>query len=546
VVQRFLTAFLIAIALLSSVALQPIQAAERRPNFLLVVADDMGWTDVGAFGSEIETPNLDALAERGIKFTGFTVSVSCSPTRSMLMSGNDNHVAGLGNMRELLTKNQVGKPGYEGHLNDRVVSLAEVLRDGGYHTYLSGKWHLGHKPGSLPFDRGFERTFSMLVGGASHWSDMYGILPMDDPAKYTMDGKFLKSLPGDFYSSRSYADFLMEAIRENRGDGKPFLAYLAFTAVHDPVQVPEPWLSRYRGQYDGGYEALKASRWEAAKRVGVVPESAELAARHPMIEPWEDLTDEERAVEARGMEVYAGMLEAMDYHYGRVVDFLKDIGEYENTVVIFFSDNGANPWYSDEYPGSGEKEFREKFDNSLENIGNPRSNYSYGMGFASGSGGPLDKFKMTVGEGGIRSPLLISGPNIKGGRQVGSFAYVTDIMPTILELAGLDHPAEFRGRKIEPMSGRSMRGLLDGTKEAIYGSKEFVGGEMGGGKWMRQGDFKAVMVPPPYGTGVWQLFDVAEDPGEAKDLSKSMPDRLEVLKAAWDRYAKDVGVVLPE
>jgi arylsulfatase len=546
VILRFLTAFLIAIALLSSVAHQPIQAAERRPNFLLVVADDMGWTDLGAFGSEIETPNLDALAERGIKFTGFTVSVSCSPTRSMLMSGNDNHVAGLGNMGELLTKNQVGKPGYEGHLNDRVVSLAEVLRDGGYHTYLSGKWHLGHKPGTVPFDRGFERSFSMLNGGASHWSDMYGILPMDDPAKYTMDGKFLKSLPGDFYSSRSYADFLIRAIRENRGDGKPFLAYLAFTAVHDPVQVPEPWLSKYRGRYDAGYEALKVSRWEAAKKIGVVPQGAELAARHPMIEPWEDLGDEERAVEARGMEVYAGMLEAMDYHYGRVVDFLKDIGEYENTVVIFFSDNGANPWYSDEYPGAGEKEFREKFDNSLENIGNPRSNYSYGMGFASGSGGPLDKFKMTVGEGGIRSPLLISGPNIKGGRQVGSFAYVTDIMPTILELAGLDHPAEFRGRKIEPMSGRSMRGLLDGTKEAIYGSKEFVGGEMGGGKWMRQGDFKAVMVPPPYGTGVWQLFDVAEDPGEAKDLSKSMPDRLEVLKAAWDRYAKDVGVVLPE
>ncbi len=166
-ILRFLTAFLIAIALLSSVALQPIQAAERRPNFLLVVADDMGWTDLGAFGSEIETPNLDALAERGVKFTGFTVSVSCSPTRSMLMSGNDNHVAGLGNMAELLTKNQVGMPGYEGHLNDRVVSLAEVLRDGGYHTYLSGKWHLGHEPGSLPFDRGFERRFKL---GATKYS----------------------------------------------------------------------------------------------------------------------------------------------------------------------------------------------------------------------------------------------------------------------------------------------------------------------------------------------------------------------------------------
>jgi arylsulfatase len=246
------------------------------------------------------------------------------------------------------------------------------------------------------------------------------------------------------------------------------------------------------------------------------------------------------------MEVYAGMLEAMDYHYGRVVDFLKDIGEYDNTVIIFLSDNGANPWYSDDYPGAREKEFREKFDNRLDNIGNPKSNYAYGMGFASGSGGPLDKFKMTVGEGGIRSPLLISGPGIKGGRQLGAFAYVTDIMPTILELAGLEHPDEFRGRRIEPMRGRSMLGLLDGTREAIYDSTEFVGGEMGGGRWMRQGDYKAVMIPAPYGSGVWQLFDVAEDPGEAKDLSKRMPDRLEDLKAAWDAYAADVGVVLPE
>ena len=292
------------LALLFGFALQPTHAAEARPNILLVVADDMGWTDLGSFGSEIETPNLDALAQRGIKFTGFTVSVSCSPTRSMLLSGNDNHVAGLGNMVELLTKNQIDRPGYEGHLNDRVVSLAEVLRDGGYHTYLGGKWHLGHEPGSIPFDRGFERTFSMLNGGASHWSDMYGILPSDDPAKYTMDGKFLNSLPADFYSSRSYADFLIEAIRENRDDGKPFLAYLAFTAVHDPGnRFPSPGLSKYRGRYDTGYGALKAKRWESAKRIGVAPKSAKLAARHPMIEPWEDLDDDERAVQARGMEV---------------------------------------------------------------------------------------------------------------------------------------------------------------------------------------------------------------------------------------------------
>lgn len=521
-------------------------AADQRPNILLVVADDLGWSDLGSYGGEVATPNLDALARQGVMFTDFHASVSCSPTRSMLLSGNDNHVAGLGNMAELLTENQVGQPGYEGHLNDRVASLAEVLRAGGYHTYMGGKWHLGDEEGFLPFDRGFERSFSMLVGGASHWADMLGILPRDDPAAYSMNGELLDSLPADFYSSKSYADFLMDAIRENRGDGKPFLGYLAFTAVHDPMHVPEPWLSKYRGNYDAGYEVLKTTRWEASKAKGVVPQGSQLAEPDPTMRPWIDLTAEERALEVRGMEVYAGMLDAMDYHYGRVVSFLKDIGEYDNTVVVFLADNGANPWYSDSYPGADSPEFRNQFDNSLENIGHPRSNYAYGIGFASGSGGPLDKFKFNVHEGGIRVPLLVAGPGIAEGRQSDAFAYVWDIMPTILEIAGVEQPAEFQGRQIEAMRGRSILGLLNGTEESVYAADEFVGGEMLNGKWMRQGDLKAVLVPEPDGSGEWRLFNVVEDPGEANDLSGEMPDKLEALKAAWEQYAAEVGVISGE
>ena len=531
----FLTSFLFMVS---------ISMASDKPNFLLVMADDMGWTDLGCFGSEIDTPNLDSLAERGMMFTDFHVSVSCSPTRSMLLSGNDNHVAGLGTMGELLTEEHAGKPGYEGHLNDHVICLAEALQASGYHAYLSGKWHLGHKKGTLPFDRGFESTFSMLVGGASHWADMYGILPMDHPAKYTLNGKFLDSLPADFYSSKSFADFLMDSIRENLEDGKPFLAYLAFTAPHDPIHVPEPWLSKYRGYYDEGYEVLKEKRWKAAKKVGVVPKSAKLAKQHPFIKPWDQLSEDEKAIEARGMEAYAGMMEAMDYHYGRVIDFLKDIGEFDNTIIIFLSDNGANPFYSNQYPDAG-KEFQKMFNTTLENIGHPGSNYAYGIGFGSSSGGPLDKFKLTVGEGGIRSPLLIAGSGIKSGTLNDAFGYVTDIMPTILEIAGVKYPAKYKGRKVEPMRGRSMVPLLDGTKKAIYKDTEFIGGEMNGDKWMRQGDLKAVMVSKPYGTGQWQLFNVVKDPGEANDLSKSMPDKLDELKAAWDDYAKEVGVVMP-
>ena len=521
------------------------ETADQKPNILLVVADDMGWTDLGSFGSEIATPHLDALAERGVKFTNFYASLSCSPTRSMLLSGTDNHLAGLGNMGELLTPEQRGEPGYEGYLNDRVVSLAEVLRDGGYHTYMAGKWHLGHAPDQFPYARGFDRSFSMLLGGASYWSDMFGLLAeQEEVAEYVLDGERLDRLPEDFYATRSYVDYLMGAIRANRGDGRPFLAYLAFTAPHDPMHVPEPWLSMYRGVYRDGYEHLKNQRTAEAGRRGVVPEGVPSPARHAMLRAWDALTEEQQALEQRGMEVYAGMVSNMDYHFGRVVEFLKDIGEYDNTVVIFLSDNGPNPWVSEDYPGNRGSAWFAQFDNSIESLGHPMSHYAYGMGWGSASSGPLDLFKMTVGEGGIRVPLLIDGPGINGGRQIDAFAYVWDIMPTILELTGVSHPEDYQGRQVERLRGRSMSGVLTGSTSAVYGASDLIGGEMLNGKWMRQGDFKAVSVAPPYGTGTWHLYNVVEDPGETRDLADEHPEVLQRLRVAWEQYAAEVGVVL--
>ena len=519
-------------------------AAARRPNFLLVVADDLGWTDLGSFGSEVRTPNLDLLAQSGVMFTDFHVSVSCSPTRSMLLSGTDNHIAGMGTMAELLTPAQRGKPGYEGYLNDRVVSLAEVLRAGGYHTYLSGKWHLGHEPEHFPHARGFERSFSMLYGGASYWSDMFGLMAQQQTAKYVMDNKELDKLPSDFYATRSYTDFLIDSIRVNRGDGKPFLAYLAFTVPHDPIHVPEPWLSQYRGNYGEGYAALKQKRAAAAKKLGLVPAGAPTPEVHAMAKAWNSLSEEEQALESRAMEAYAGMISNMDYHFGRVVDFLKDIGEYENTVIIFLSDNGSNPWYSEDYPGNRGSKFMAQFDNSIDNLGHPMSHYAYGIGWGSACSGPLDLFKMTVGEGGIRSPMIVSGPGVKSGRRVDAFSYVTDIMPTILDMAGLEHPRGYKGRRVEPMRGRSIVGVLSGLNEEVYGADDFVGGEMLNGRWMRQGDFKAMSAGKPYGPGEWRLYNLAEDPGETRDLADEKPELLKRLQMEWDRYSKDVGVIL--
>jgi arylsulfatase len=519
--------------------------SQNRPNILLVMVDDMGWTDLGSFGSEIDTPNLDALARQGVKFSSFYASVSCSPTRSMLLTGTDNHIAGLGNMGEMLTPEQIGQPGYEGRLNSRVASLAEVVRDNGYHTYMAGKWHLGHSPESYPHARGFERSFSMLLGGASYWSDMFGMLAEAEPvAEYVIDDQRLEKLPEDFYATRSYADFVMDAIRENHGDSQPFFAYLAFTSPHDPMHVPEPWLSKYRGQYDDGYEVLKERRATKAKELGLIPEGAKTPDRYHALATWESLSEEEQALGARGMEVYAGMVENMDYHFGRVVKFLKDIGEYDNTIVIFLSDNGPNPWYSEDYPGNLGSEWFAQFDNSIDNLGQPMSHYAYGMGWGSASAGPLDRFKMTVAEGGIRTPLLMSGPNIGGGRQVDTFAYVWDLMPTVLDYAGITYPEEYRGQKVERMRGRSLTGVLNGSANSAYSEDDLVGGEMQNGKWMRQGRYKAVSVAPPYGSGEWKLYDVVNDPGETRDLSAELPDKLGELQAAWDSYADDVGVIL--
>ena len=219
--MRAILSLLITLSLLLSGASSLVLAkkTDQRPNFLLIVADDLGWSDLGSFGSEIKTPNLDALADAGVKFTDFHVSVSCSPTRSMLMTGTDNHIAGLGTMSELLTDELRIKPCYEGYLNDRVVTLAEVLRDGGYHTYMSGKWHLGEEPEHFPTARGFAKSFSMLYGGASYWSDMTGVVAgVQEVAKYVKDDQELKSLPEDFYATRNYTDILMNMIRDNRGD----------------------------------------------------------------------------------------------------------------------------------------------------------------------------------------------------------------------------------------------------------------------------------------------------------------------------------------
>lgn len=363
------------------------EAQGDRPNILVIVADDMGMADLGSFGGEIPTPNLDRIAEGGVRLTNFHASAVCSPTRAMLLTGVDNHLAGLGNMAEEMAPNQEGQPGYEGRLNDRVVTIASVLGEAGYDTFMTGKWHLGAAEGSRPFERGFDRSFAMLSGGASHFVDMRPAYSPDPEGKapYMEDDRTLTELPAEFgYSSQFFVDRMIDYIGEAGGE-RPFFAYLAFTAPHWPLQAPAATIEKYRGRYDAGYDALHAERLDRQKRLGIVPETA-TGGRPPVkYAPWTELSEAERRTESRAMEIYAAMIDEMDANTGRLIDALEASGELDHTAIVFLSDNGPEghdldeTWPRDLFPEI-RRNVEGRHDFSYENMGAELSYVLYGPG----------------------------------------------------------------------------------------------------------------------------------------------------------------------
>ena len=444
-------------------AADPPQTEGKPPNFLLIVADDLGYSDLGSYGGEIKTPVLDRLAQEGVRYTDFYASPTCSVTRSMLLTGTDNHVAGLGNMGELNAPNQMGKPGYEGVLNKRVVTVASLLRDNGYHTYMAGKWHLGLKPDQIPHARGFERDFSLLVGGGSHFDDQWNIEWQIPKAPYTEDGRPLEKLPKNFYSSKTFTDKTIQFIEEGRGDGKPFFAYMAFTAPHGPLHLPDDWLRRYKNRYDEGWDGIRQQRLARMQELGIVDKGVNDADRLYFLPRSTALVPAARVMQGRKMELYAGMVEYMDDQIGRVFDYLKKIGEYDNTVVIFISDNGAegNDLRAMVAGQPGSMGFLHAMNNFAEDghnsLGRKGTYAEYGPAWAQVSMVPFRIYKGWVAEGGIRSPLIVSGPGVQGAGEINKEAvlHVMDIVPTVLELAGIEHPSTYKGREIAPMQGKS-------------------------------------------------------------------------------------------
>lgn len=419
---------LMAGAMLVSIALAPGHGAHAadKPNFLLIVADDMGFSDMGSFGGEVRTPNLDKLASVGVRYTNFYTAQTCSPTRSMLMSGTDNHLAGMGNMYERTAPNQMGQPGYEGFLNFAVAALPEILHANGYHTYMTGKWHLGKNPEHIPAARGFERDFTMLDAAGAHFSRK----PYDDAndeTSWTEDGHYIDKLPKHHYSSTTFTNKIIEYIESNRSDGKPWFAYVSHMAPHDPLQVPDPWLRKYKGAYDDGWDEIRARRLERMKEIGILPKNANLAPRVWYVPDWEELTGMAQVTLARKMEIYAAVVEYMDMEIGRLVRYLRDTGQLENTYIVFFSDNGPE---SDDkasnYKGKRASAFAnwlaKTYDTDFASWGRKGSFVAYGAPWAQVSATPFWMFKGTTNEGGIRAPLIVVTPDRVNAGQINGDA----------------------------------------------------------------------------------------------------------------------------
>lgn len=523
-------------------------AASDRPNIVILLADDWGFTDVGAFGGEMATPNLDALAANGVRFSNFHVAGSCSPTRAMLQTGVINHRAGLGNMPETIPPEHLGQPGYESHLNNRVVTIADQLRGAGYRTYLSGKWHLGHTPDTLPTARGYDHAFALSQSGADNFENKPNLLLYDE-ADWTEDGR-RTVLPERFYSSTLIVDKMIGYIDRGRNEGRPFLASVNFIANHIPVQASDADIAAYDGRYDSGWDALRRSRREGAIRAGVMPEGMRLV-RMDTTGDWTRLTPEQRAQRTGAMEAYGGMATAMDREVGRLVDHLKAIGEYERTIFVFLSDNGAEATDPMSAGGFTTLNARMLYDQSLEQQGRPGSLTAIGAGWASSASSPLRGYKFTASEGGIRVPLIIAWPGnpaFRKGSVAGGFAHVTDITPTLLALAGVEgQRGEWAGRRVEPMIGQNLSPMLTGGAGTAHPADAPFGYELSGNAVLFKGDWKLVKNLPPYGTGEWELFNIASDPGEVTNLAAAEPALYAEMQADYARWAAANGVLpMPE
>ncbi|MDN2658602.1 MULTISPECIES: arylsulfatase [Neptunomonas] len=569
---------------LSATSQAESNSEDTRPNILVIMADDLGYSDLSAFGSEIQTPNIDSLASTGRMLTNFHTAAVCSPTRASLMTGVDHHLAGLGNMAEVVGLNIVrDKPlsapwgqsntytfdnipdGYRGYISEKTVTMPELLSDAGYHTYMVGKWHLAFdvlaptqkqkrwyrlKESALPYARGFEKSFSLVDGAGAHYAPPQIPTPLD-LTLYAEDDRVFpaKELPKDFYSTEFFTDKLLSYIDASQEDGKPFFAYAAYTAPHWPLQAPQDFIDEQKGRYDEGYEVVKEKRLARMQELGLLKNVSEPSPGAIGPKSWNDLTPEEQQKEAKAMEIYAAMVTNLDHHVGRLISHLKDIGEYDNTFIIFMSDNGAEaaPAFMLPIPGT-------QVDESLENMGKPGSVVAYGPRWAEVSSAPFRFFKgFTGAEGGTASPLIVK-LNHQAEQRPTSDArlQVTDIFPTVLDVAGVDVPGSvYKGKEIFEPKGVSFLSSLQKPEafSAVHPEGTVFADELMGASYVVKDNWKLAQQAPLSKTPVFRkdvpfsLYDLSTDRAETRDLSATHPEVVEQMKQAYQVYLRDNNVL---
>lgn len=516
---------------------QTLVAAER-PNILLIVADDLGYVDLGVHGSAIQTPNIDELASAGSLFTQFHTAPLCAPTRAMLLSGNNNHVAGMARQHQTnLAGHSV--PGYEASLSDRIAALPRLLRDAGYHTYTVGKWHLGLTAETSPLEAGFTRSFSLLDGAGTHFDDV-GFF--EGGSTYWADADF-SEYPIGRYSTEVYTDRLIEFIDSNKDDGRPFFAFAAYTSPHWPLQVPDEYLDLYAGQYDAGYDALRVANFSALKKAGIIPMESSLPPRNDAIVPWEDLSADEQRRESRKMELYASMVDNLDNHIGRLLDYLRKEGLYDETLIVFMSDNGAagEDFYNE---GPFTEYVQAHFDNSYETMGTAVSFVSYDDPWAEAGSAPFMRRKGYSRQGGIVAPMIMAGPGVAStGAITSTYVTVMDLAPTFLEIAGAKYPDN---GSVQPMLGESMCRFLTGEADTVHSEDYVTTLYHAGHAYLRRGDWKISNLEPPFNEDDFELFNLSADPGETNNLAKSHADKFEELLRIWRDERIELGIILPQ
>lgn len=506
----------------------------ERPNIVLIIIDDLGFTDLGAYGGEIDTPNIDQLADNGLIFSNYHTSPECAPSRAMLLTGMDNHNTGIPMIPEVLPRKLTSIPGYEGYLVPEALTIAEILKTEGYQTYMTGKWHLGfggEKTSALPFNRGFEKTFILDATGGDNFSN-HSYLPYYKEAPWFKNGEPTE-LPENFYSSEFIIDEMINYIDSGKGD-KPFFSYISFQAQHIPLQVPKEYTNKYLTMYEQGWEILRKKRLNAVQDKGLFPGDKPIVDSLSSFKNWDDVNEQEKKLLIKSAAVFAGMLNAMDFHVGRLIDYLKENNLFDNTIFIITSDNG--PEGNDPGDHLAWRAWIEttSFDRKIETLGEENSYVFIGPEFAQAMASPHHLFKFHMNEGGLKVPLIISGSGVVQG-VYKEFTFVTDIAATISKMINGDIPKRIIGKSLDQ--------VLQGSLKKVYSETEYIGLEVTGNSALFKGDYKILRNRPPTGDNIWHLYNLTNDPGETDDLAEEKPEIFRQLLNNYNEYVKKNGVI---